>query len=55
MQEGMKTELLKRKKVQFLSYYNPLHNSVLLREDIGKFVDAKLWFPTQVHFTCVQL
>ena len=51
MQEGMKAELLKRKKVQFLSYYNPLHNSVLLREDIGKFVDAKLWFPTQVHFT----
>ena len=52
----MKAELLKRKKVQFLSYSNPLHNSVLLREDIGKFVDAaKLWFPTQVHFTCVQL
>ena len=46
MQEGMKAELLKRKKVQYLSYCNPLLNSVLLQEDIGKFVDAKLWFPT---------
>ena len=33
MQDGIKAQLFKRGKVQFLSYSSPLHNSMLLRED----------------------